>query len=78
MIGPEGCFHRRRAYRRHPAVQQALVGRRVPHADTASEPQVRNDDGERAQLLAPAVLEAAERLEGVLRSEGTGYVIVSR
>jgi hypothetical protein len=50
----------------------------VPHADTASEPQVRNDDGERAQLLAPAVLEAAERLEGVLRSEGTGYVIVSR
>jgi len=47
-------------------------------ADTAGGAQVRSGTGKRAWLHAAAVLEAAERLEGVLRSDGAGYVIVRR
>lgn len=47
-------------------------------ADVADAAQLRNDAGERARLLAAAVLDVAERLEGVLQSAGDGYVIVPR
>ncbi len=47
-------------------------------ADVADAAQLRNDAGERARLLAAAVLDVAERLEGLLQSAGDGYVIVQR